>query len=206
MAPIICCGDLHDDRLGINSGWNVSAYFIHPGLHDVIRGKGPFVFSLSISSVPSSIIVRSAVNCVSNTASNPSIFKAVASLPVTDVPAGIPNSSPMAARTAGATCTTTCRLGSLIKSATFCHSSFSWIAPTGHILAHCPHDTHLDSASPRSNMGVTRASVPRYAKPSAATFCTSAHMFTQRPQSMHLSASRTNAGLDVSHSLCSFSL
>ena len=50
---------------------------------------------------------------MSNTLSKPRRRSAAAILPVTEVPIGIPNSSPSAARTAGAGCTTTNFVGSL---------------------------------------------------------------------------------------------
>ena len=53
-----------------------------------------------MSSVPSSMMVRSAPKSVSNTLSKPRRRSAAAILPVTLVPMGRPNSSPKAARTA----------------------------------------------------------------------------------------------------------
>ena len=85
---------------------------IQPGEHDVICGSTPPSVTRLISSLPSSIMVRSAVKSVSKTLSKPSILSAVTIFPVTRLPAGMPNSSPMAARTAGAVCTTTCLVGS----------------------------------------------------------------------------------------------
>ncbi|OQC47502.1 MAG: hypothetical protein BWX61_00448 [Bacteroidetes bacterium ADurb.Bin035] len=75
-------------------------------------------FNLVSNSVPSSNIVKSAVKSVSNTESNPKRLSAVTILPVTLVPYLKPNSSPIATRTAGAVCTTTCFVGSLITSHT----------------------------------------------------------------------------------------
>jgi len=52
-------------------------------------------------------MVRSAAKSVSNTYLKPKRRKAAAIFPVTEVPASMPNSSPNAARTAGAVCTIT---------------------------------------------------------------------------------------------------
>jgi len=66
----------------------------HPGEHDVIIGKATSFlstsasFSLVNSSVPSSMIVRSAEKSVSRTESKPIFFKAVTIFPVTLVPTG----------------------------------------------------------------------------------------------------------------------
>ena len=57
---------------------------------------------LWINSVPSSIIVKSALKFVSNTLSKPNLFKAECILPLVTVPGSMPNSSPMATLTAGA--------------------------------------------------------------------------------------------------------
>ena len=65
----------------------------------------PFKFAniLSFNSVASSIIVTSAAKLVSNTPSNPNLFKAVVNFLVISTPGAIPNSSPIATLTAGAT-------------------------------------------------------------------------------------------------------
>lgn len=107
IAPSISCGDLQVDRLGMNSGKKVSQYFTQPGEQEVIIGSAPPPLRRLSSSVPSSKIVRSAPKSVSNTLSKPRRRSAAASLPVTAVPIGIPNSSPSDARTAGAGCTMT---------------------------------------------------------------------------------------------------
>ena len=60
------------------------------------------LFSRESSSIPSSMMVRSAVKFVSKILSNPSRRNAAYILPVTSVPAGRPKHSPSAARTAGA--------------------------------------------------------------------------------------------------------
>ena len=82
-----------------------------PGEQDVIIGRVPPLLKRCRSSLPSSMMVRSAVKSVSKTLSKPSRLRPATIFPVTRLPAGIPNSSPIAARTAGAVCTTTCLVG-----------------------------------------------------------------------------------------------
>ena len=65
----------------------------------------PFLI-LFTSSVPSSMIVRSAAKSVSKTWRNPMRRSAAATFPVTFVPAGRPKKSPRETRMAGATCAT----------------------------------------------------------------------------------------------------
>ena len=66
---------------------------IQPGQQDVIIGSTPPFVTLSINSVPSSMIVTSAEKSVVN-AYPPNCFIAAAILLVTSVPVGKPNSSP----------------------------------------------------------------------------------------------------------------
>ena len=68
-APNISCGDLADDNLFAICGYWDLINLTHPGQQDVNIGyisRSPFV-NLSTNSVPSSMIVRSAENVVSNT-------------------------------------------------------------------------------------------------------------------------------------------
>ena len=65
-------------------------------------GVVPPLFILFISSVASSIIVRSAVISMLKHFTSPSCFMAVTILPSTFVPTGRPNASPRVARTEGA--------------------------------------------------------------------------------------------------------
>ena len=81
-------------------------------------GSLPPFLMRSSSSLPSSMMVRSAEKLVSNTFSKPSIFRAVTILPVTMAPLSRPNSSPRATRTEGATCTITCLEGSWMAADT----------------------------------------------------------------------------------------
>ena len=60
--------------------------FIQPGLQDVMSGRFLPDVSLLISSVPSSMMVRSAAKFVSRTASKPSRLKAACILPLTSDP------------------------------------------------------------------------------------------------------------------------
>jgi len=95
--------------------WNLT----QPGEHEVSNGSFT-VSSLSTSaffnrvnnSVPSSMMVKSAVKSVSNTLLKPIFRKAETILPVTRCPVSIPKSSPNATRVAGAVSTTTNLLGS----------------------------------------------------------------------------------------------
>ena len=85
---------------------------IHAGEHDVNIGNTPPFFTRPINSVPSSIIVRSAVKLTSKTFLNPILLNAEAILPSTFVPIGNPNSSPKPTLTDGAVPTTTYLFGS----------------------------------------------------------------------------------------------
>src|SRR5664280_2025772 len=73
IAPNICCGDFAVDGTSLRSGKYSSKKLTQPGQHDVRIGilavLSPFRYRLSLSrsSVPSSIIVRSAAKSVSNT-------------------------------------------------------------------------------------------------------------------------------------------
>ncbi|MBT9156692.1 MAG: hypothetical protein DDT37_01680 [Firmicutes bacterium] len=117
------------------------------------------------------------------------------SFSVTKAPGRMPNSSPKAARTAGATWTTVCNVGSLRARQVGSVASASLSAATGQTLMHCPHATHGPSAKPWPKGVVTTALEPRPARPIAETFCTCSQMRMQRPQRMHLFGSRTTATL-----------
>ncbi len=174
---------------------------IHPGEQLVKSGRGTgcpstrAFFSRVRSSVPSSMIVRSAVKFVSNTLSNPIWRSAVTIFPVTSVPAGMPKHSPSAARMAGAVCTSTVFFGSSIAAQTLSISSASLIAPTGQTAAHCPHCTHTTSDRFEANAGPMTDWKPRFCGNMAATPCVWPHTVTQRRQRMHLPVSRTSAGV-----------
>ena len=60
------------------------------------------------------------------------------------------------------------------------------IAPVGQTAAHWPQPTQPDSAMGLPKAGETTIFAPRYAKSMAPTCCTSLHILTQSPQSMHL--------------------
>ena len=102
-GPNISIGDLQVDRCGLSSGPKVSRYLIQPGQQDVSIGSVPPFLILPKSSVPSSMMVRSAVKSESNTLSNPRIFNALTSLPVLIVPGSSPSASARFTRTEGAT-------------------------------------------------------------------------------------------------------
>ena len=157
-------------------------------------GRTPPFFMRSSSSVPSSIMVRSAAKLVSYTLWKPSLLRAATILPVTGVPMGIPNSSPNAARTAGAVCTITC-LPALKASSTLSISDFSINAPVGHTVTHCPHSMQGDFAMERFSAGATMVRKPRFSKPSMLMPWALAQRAMQRPHRMHLEVSRTIEGV-----------
>ena len=172
----------------------------HAGQHDVRIGS---LTSLSpsrnfeilpSSSVPSSIIVRSAAKSVSNTLSKPRVRNAETILPVTRVPGSIPNSSPRAARTAGAVCTITVFVGSERALITFPVSSNGVRAPVGHTATHCPQNVHGESIRSCSKAGATTDMNPRLIALSAPTDCTVLQIVSQRRHIIHLSISLLRAG------------
>ena len=144
MAPNICCGDLAVEGTSSKSGKLCSKKFTQPGQQEVKIGNFTFLspfrwlFKRPSNSVPSSIMVRSAAKSVSNTYLKPSWRSAAAIFPVTKVPGSSPNSSPKAARTEGAVCTTTVLVGSLNARSTWLVWSTSVKAPVGHTETHCP--------------------------------------------------------------------
>ena len=88
-------------------------------------GSVPPLFTLSTSSVASSIIVRSAVISILKHCTLPSCFIAVTILPSTLVPTGRPNASPRVARTEGAVKNTTFLVSSTIAPHTSATADFS---------------------------------------------------------------------------------
>ena len=118
-------------------------------------GSTPPFLMRSSSSVPSSMMVRSAPKSVSKTLSKPSRRSAAASLPVTRVPMGMPNSSPSATRTAGAGCTTTCLVGIAPgRPKPPRVLSFSCSAPTGQAMMHWPQLMQADLAQLHDQSGL----------------------------------------------------
>ncbi|MDR3673453.1 MAG: hypothetical protein P4L36_21590 [Holophaga sp.] len=85
---------------------------IQPGEQLVNMGSTPPWVTRWISSEPSSMMVRSAVNEVSNTLAKPTRRRAATIWPSMSVPGLSPNSSAMDTDTAGACCTTTVLPGS----------------------------------------------------------------------------------------------
>ena len=104
-------------------------------------GSAPPPFTLFISSVASSIIVRSAVISILKHFTSPSCFMAVTILPSTFVPTGRPNASPSVARTEGAVKNTTFLVSSTIAPHTSATADFSYSAPTGQATMHWPQFT-----------------------------------------------------------------
>ena len=97
----------------------------------------------------------------------------------------IPNASPTATRTAGATCATTRTSGSARASHTSSTCVLIVIAPVGQYTRHWPQFTQSVSAIFLLKAGITVASVPLNAKPRAPIPCISSHALTQSPQRIH---------------------
>ena len=161
-------------------------------------GSTPPFFILFSSSVPSSIMVRSAAKSTSNTLSAPRRRIADTILPVQRVPMGRPNSSPMATRTAGAVWNTTYLSGSLSAAHTSLVASFSVSAPVGQAAMHWPQLMQATSLRLLPNSEPTCVLKPRFCIPMAYTPCVLAQAATQRRQSMHLLLSLTMLGLNSS--------
>ncbi len=168
-APNISCGDLQLERLGNRSGKKCSQYLTQPGLQEVIRGNVPPLSKRVKSSVPSSIMVRSAAKSVSKTLSKPRRLRPSTSSPTKGVPGSRPNSSPMVVRIAGATCTTTCLSGSARARHTLAVLSFSDKAPVGQTSTHWPQRAQATSPSSSPKAGQTLESKPLPATPKAET-------------------------------------
>ena len=149
----------------------------------------------STNSLDSSITVKSAPSVVSYTSSNPRRRSAATILPSTFVPIGMPNSSPSAARTAGAVCTITILSGSLIASITSCVLSFSVSAPVGQALMHWPQETQATWLSGCSNAQPISVSKPRLFAPITATCCCW-QAATQRRHRMHFALSRSRCSVE----------
>ncbi len=146
------------------------------------------------SSVPSSMIVRSAAKSVSKTCLNPTRRRAAATRPVTFAPGSMPKKSPSDTRMAGAAWATTNFFFSCSTCITRSTTRTSCSAPVGHASVHWPQLTQVVSLRSISNGGSTMVSKPRRVKSMAATVCTSSQMRTHRPQRMHLSGSRMIEG------------
>ena len=161
IAPTISIGDLQVEMFFKYLGFSFSRYFTHAGQQEVNIGNGPPFFRRSRNSSDSAIVVKSAPNVVSYTSSTPMSLSAVTSLSSTFSPAGKPNASPTATRTAGAIWMTTRLLGSWMAR----HASPIWfftvMAPVVHTAAHWPQLTHFVSASLRSKAGMTCKLLPR---------------------------------------------
>ena len=163
----------------------------------MIIGNVPPFFIRFRSSVASSIIVRSAAKFVSNTFLKPRRRNAATIFPVTSDPTGISNSSPSAARTAGAVCTTT-YFPAFIASSTFSISETSINAPVGQTLTHCPHKIQGEFANDLFSAGATIVLNPRFSKPSTESPCAFLQRAMHLPQSTHFDVSRLIAGVRLS--------
>ena len=101
-----------------------------------MMGRFSPVFSRSINSVASSMMVMSAAKSVSYTPSKPSRRRAAAILPSTLVPTGIPKDSPRVARTLGAVWMMTCFWGLSMAAHTSSVSTTVVMAPVGQATMH----------------------------------------------------------------------
>ena len=121
-------------------------------------------------------------------------LSAAAILPVTMLPAGMPNSSPRATRTAGATWTQVFTFGFAMSRRILPVLSTSARAPVGHTATHWPQRTQLVSVRFLPNAVETTAGKPLSMAPMAPTLWYSWHTDSQRRHMMHLFASRTMEG------------
>ena len=108
----------------------------------------------------------------------------------------MPNSSPRATRTAGATWTQVFTSGLAMSRRILPVLSTSVRAPVGHTATHWPHMTQLVSIRPLPKAVATTAGKPLSTAPMAPTLWYSWHTDSQRRHMMHLLASRTMEGED----------
>ncbi len=151
------------------------------------------------SSVPSSMMVRSAVKFVSKTSSKPQ--PAQGRRPSCRSPGCRARSRtprPGRPRIAGAVWTTTCLSGSSSAAHTRSMALFSVMAPTGQTAAHWPHWTHTTSARSPPKAGPMTVAKPRFCGNSAPTPWIWLQTVTQRRHMMHLPVSRMSAGVESS--------
>ena len=111
-----------------------------------------------------------------------------------------PTASPQAARTAGATWTTTIFSGSATAWRTLWVSSRTVSAPTGQWVMHCPHRAQFTSRMLFPPATSTLARFPVPVKDQTPRVCTFSHTLTQRRHWIHREASRTS-GKVLSHLL-----
>ena len=155
-------------------------------------GKGPLFLMRSSSSVPSSMIVRSAPKLVSNTYWNPRAFAQATIFPVVISPGSRPKFSPKATRVAGAVCSTI-TLPAFMAAFTRGMWLCSVMAPVGQTTLHWPQLMHSVSFSRWWPVGTTGK------PPSSGLFsrmfmpCSSVQARAQRLQSMHRLMSRWRA-------------
>ena len=110
-----------------------------------------------------------------------------------------PSDSPQAARTAGATCTTTVVSGSAMAEKTRSVSSRSRRAPVGQWVTHWPQRVQSVCSMGAPPATPTQVWLLRLVRSHTPVFCTLSHTWMQRRQWMHLSASRMS-GKSSSHS------
>ena len=137
VGPCMPIGLFADEMCGRISGWNVSHQRTQAGQQLVNCGSGAVFFvTRSMSSLASSMIVRSAAKFVSSTKSAPSLRSSATILPSTKLPSGRPKASPSAARTEGDVEKITIFSGSAMQSFTAAHSLRMRIESTGQTAAH----------------------------------------------------------------------
>ncbi len=163
-----------------------------------MSGSLPPFLMRETSSPASSIIVRSALNAVSKTLSNPMRLRAAVMMSAMSLPGFMPNSSAMVTEMLGACWTTTVLPGSLMASRTAAMLLRSDSAPVGQTLMHWPQLMQLETFNPSSNAVPILALLPLPMKSIAETPWISSHTLTHLPQRMHFEGSRTMAGLERS--------
>ena len=114
---------------------------------------------------------------------------------------GSPNSSPQAARTAGATWMRVIFSGLAMASKTRSVSSRSRSAPTGQWVMHWPQRAQSVSAMGRMPATFTAEWLERLTRSHTPVACILSHTWMQRMHLMHLSLSRMRGKLR-SHSSC----
>ena len=123
---------------------------------------------------------------VSNTLSNPILFRAELSSPVNDFPGATPNSSPIAALGEGAVWITTCLFGLSIASHISSDGSFVERAAVGHLFVHCPQLIQITSASGLSRKVPICVLSPLSIASRTPTSCRSIHVLIHLLQRIHL--------------------
>ncbi len=168
-----------------------------PGEQEVIIGAGVWVMTRVTNSLASSVIVKSAAKSVSKTFWKPKRLRAATIFPSAFVPILSPNSSPKAARTAGAV-SAIMILPSLRALSNLSISLCSIKAPVGQTSVHWPHWMQGTSLKERFSLGPTKVLNPRFSKPRIPIPWISLQAAMQRPHKTHLEVSRTRPGARLS--------